>query len=133
MASILGVGVTTTQMVVQKTIVLIVIVVLMIPALYFVIRKAQDRRGYGPAILVGIAFPLIVANSLYELITGHSNLILRIVSNCGSGLLLIGVAWNASLDIKFMNGIRYCIWPCCPNCCKSCQKYQQLAEETDEL
>ena len=101
--------------------------------LYFVIRNAKDRRGYGPAILIGIAFPLIVTNSVYQLITGHDDFILRTVSYCGNGFLLLGIAWNASLDRIIMNGIRYCTWPCCPNCCRGYQHYQQFSEEKVEL
>ena len=55
----IGVGITTSQMVIAQSITLAIIVLLIIPTLYFVIRKANDRRGYGPAIIIGIGLPLI--------------------------------------------------------------------------
>ena len=119
-------------MVIAQSITLAIILILIIPTLYFVIRKANQRRGFGPAITIGIALPLIVINSLYQLITMDANKILRVISMIGAVMILIGVAWNASLDYILMNGIRYCSWPCCPNCCKNCTKYQAIDDNDND-
>eukprot|EP01084_Bolivina_argentea_P030553 56588_1 len=120
-------------MIVAQSITLVIILILMIPTLYFVIRKANNRRGFGPAISIGIGITFIVINSLYELITTHSMISLQILSIIGAICILFGVAWNASVDIKFMNGVKYCVWPCCPNCCKYCQKYQRIDDYQSEI
>eukprot|EP01083_Nonionella_stella_P306416 1073208_1 len=108
----------TTSYIISEFIALSIIVTLVIPTLYFVLRKANQRRGYKPAFIIVVGFLLIMIHSIYQLMTRHSPFILRMLAAIGSILIIIGVAYNASFEIKIFLWIKDHASMYCPKCCK---------------